>query len=661
MAELREREIQRTEDMRKAKISADDANQAKSAFLAVVSHEIRTPMTGILGMVRLLMDTKLNKKQYDYVLAVQKSGDTMMALLNDILDFEKIEHGNMELEEIDFDLVKLVQGVVTLMSGHAAAKNIVLKDDIPNDFPRFLIGDPTRLRQILLNLVSNAIKFTHEGHVTIRLKSTPILEKNDAIQQDYEIYFGVEDTGIGIPEKTQDNLFSPFAQADKTVSRHYGGTGLGLAICKRLVEAMGNAIHVSSEDGEGSTFFFSLLMFEGDSDSAQSYEQGHSAESTSKMRGLNILIVEDNEMNQRVLEGFLAKNGHILTVCDSAEDGLQIIENREGAFDVVLMDINLNGMSGVDAVKILRASPNSKLSALPVVALTGNVMPDDLATYEESGINEFLAKPINPESLDTVLNAVMNGRRPVNVAHFNRDQNHSAQSPLTFKARAVSEENLMPSDYSEAEKDSVARDTPLEAPPSNTIETEPNAPASLPASFENEIAPLAMFAKSFSEDTTGQDMITKDKADRTLKASTFEHFGETDEDDFDSFAEAADHFEHKAQNEKFDYTMLKGLLENLGADAMRGLLESYTEKAEELCAAIATENDRATLKDRAHELKGMAGNFGMLMVSEHAARLERAAKDRRESHDYTADKAGLLQAHEDSESALKVWIKENGI
>ena len=404
MTELREREMQRTEEMRRAKEMADEANNAKSAFLAVVSHEIRTPMTGIMGVIRLLSDTKMTKEQNDYILAIQKSGDTMMALLNDILDFEKIETGSMELESIDFDFPKLVQGVVMLMSGHAADNEILLECDIPDNFPRYLIGDPTRLRQVLLNLVSNAIKFTDEGGVTIKLRATKLEDKPEHIKGDYEIYIAVEDTGVGIPAEAQASLFAPFQQADASVSRKYGGSGLGLAICQRLVEAMGSAIRLTSQENVGSTFYFSLLMEAGSEEKAEAIETGTYQHTRGQIPALEILVIEDNEINRKVLQSFLEKDDHDVTLCDTGESAIEITKNHR--FDIIFMDINLPGMSGTETAKTIRTLPDKDIADTPIVAITGNVAQEDIEACYEAGINDFIAKPIDYDKLRKTLSQV---------------------------------------------------------------------------------------------------------------------------------------------------------------------------------------------------------------------------------------------------------------
>ena len=404
MADLREREMQRTQEMRKAKEAADEANRAKSAFLAVVSHEVRTPMNGILGMLRLLLDTKLSKEQTEYTQAIQNSGDTMMALLNDILDFEKIESGNMTIEVIDFDMVKLVEGVVTLMSGHAAEKGVILQADIQPDFPAMLKGDPTRLRQVLLNLVNNAVKFTSDGSVTIELKAEAAT-KNDA---DYRITCSVQDTGIGISEEAQKDLFNPFTQAEKSTSRKYGGTGLGLAICRRLIEAMGSKVELTSKEGEGSRFFFTLSMQEGQKDfSENAMDVAYNEPSRPMIAPLRILVIDDNEMNRRVLDGFLIKDEHQTTLLDSAEQALELC--RTEYFDVIITDINLKGMDGMEFTHALRSSEDEKISSTPVIALSGNVSAEDRQAYKDAGMDGFLAKPIDPQALFETLLKIERG------------------------------------------------------------------------------------------------------------------------------------------------------------------------------------------------------------------------------------------------------------
>lgn len=401
MAELRERENTRTEEMRIAKEAADEANRAKSAFLAVVSHEIRTPMTGVMGMMRLLLDSNLTREQRDNVITMQESGDAMLALLNDILDFEKVEVGRMEMESIPFDLHRLIQSIVTLMSGHAAQKKISLLADLDPQLPKQVIGDPTRLRQVLLNLTGNAIKFTSQGSVTLQVKAGPMGTDKKA-----PITFAVIDTGIGISEEAQKNLFSPFSQADSSISRKFGGTGLGLAISKGLITAMGSHIQVESREGKGSRFFFTVALKVVE---VAPLVAAPVVKPVTDMKPVlppcTILLVEDNHVNRKVIAGFLDKEPIKLHEIDMAEDAFDLLNQH--AFDVILMDIELPGMRGDDAVRALREQGLT----IPVVGLTGNVTNEDIKSYYAAGMNGIVGKPVDRDKLkNTILRVIQESK-----------------------------------------------------------------------------------------------------------------------------------------------------------------------------------------------------------------------------------------------------------
>ncbi len=397
---LKKREAKRTDEMRKAKDIADQANQAKSAFLAVVTHEIRTPMTGIMGMVRLLMESNLSKDQKTYAQTIQDSSDAMLALLNDILDFEKIEQGKMTFETITFDLHRVLNGVATLMNGHAIQKNIEMRIKLGDDLPQFVKGDPTRLRQVLLNLTGNAVKFTEKGYVTISVERIENEDQSD--NETCEIYFSIIDSGIGISKDVQENLFRPFSQANNSISRKFGGTGLGLAISKGLVQAMGSEININSNEGEGSTFFFILKMPIANSDQAISKKIKNLDDKIDTIIQKKILIVDDNEINVNVVRGLLAKLPHKIISVSSAEKAIEITKNEK--FDLILMDIELPNMKGDEASVKIREDNNNLNNLTPIIALTGNLMPNDIEQYKQSQMNDVLEKPINPEKLIQFVN-----------------------------------------------------------------------------------------------------------------------------------------------------------------------------------------------------------------------------------------------------------------
>ncbi|MBU0799745.1 MAG: response regulator, partial [Alphaproteobacteria bacterium] len=611
MNELREREIKQSEDMRSARDLADEANRAKSAFLAVISHEIRTPMSGIMGMVRLLLDTKLSKEQHDYAQTIQDSGDAMLSLLNDILDFEKIESGKMDLEHIDFDLPRLVQGVVTLMSGHADAKGITLKMDMDPALPRFIVGDPVRLRQVMLNLVGNSIKFTEHGGVTILVKRDQSGEQRQGIVR---IRLAVQDTGVGISREAQKNLFNPFAQADSSVSRRFGGTGLGLAISQRLIEAMGGRIAIDSTEGRGSTFYFTLMVEEGSADNAETVRGMTAAALAQKPdKVMRILVVEDNEISQKLMREFVQRLGHDITLAGSGEAALEHV--NKGTFDMVLMDVELPGISGMGATKAIRALADKTKASLPVVAMTGNVRDEDVHNCYAANMNGHLAKPIDPQKLKEAIQKVIDNRldNPVVVEESDGEYRQPQETEIKMSVDTLAAASALGLESGPGQKQDSRKD----------------------------VAPIR---------------------ELLLDPSTFQ----LDEDDLDmdSFAEAITRHEKSGTPDTeagsvFDSRMLNGLRDGMNPDAVNKLIEEMFEKTDQIVTdltAAVSANEIQIMGARAHELKGMAGNFGLVEVSKLAEKAERAAKEHT-TEDLDMIVEALPQACKRAHNAMTLWQK----
>ena len=392
-AEIARREVVETE-LRAATGRAEAANRAKSEFLATMSHEIRTPMSGLIGMLRIVRESPLAPGQREQIETAAASADTLLDLLNDILDFSKIEAGHLELERIAFAPAPTIHSVVDLLRPRATAKNIALVIDLDSRLPAGLLGDPTRLRQVLLNLLGNAIKFTEHGRVSLHV--TRDLLVTDAAQ----LTFAVSDSGIGLDGDTVARLFRAFTQADSTMSRRFGGTGLGLAISQKLTEAMGGQITVQSEPGRGSVFQFTVrLPFATAEQSARlSAADGGSRYVAPTLRG-RLLVVEDDRVNQRVIAHFLKQMGLEFSL---AGDGYEAVQSATGStWDAVLMDCQLPGLDGLEATRRIR----QKLAGrpLPIIALTANASTADRTACLAAGMDDFLTKPVRVELLAATL------------------------------------------------------------------------------------------------------------------------------------------------------------------------------------------------------------------------------------------------------------------
>ena len=385
------------EELVKAKVKAEEAAKAKAMFLANMSHEIRTPLNGIVGMIDILKQTELDKQQDDYLDIIDISSETLLMIINDILDFSKIEAGQISFEKIKFDIKNEIDEVRKLLSYKTKQKNLNFAVEIADNVPVKLLGDPLRLKQILINLSNNAIKFTEKGFVNIKVS----LDKDFGYQ--YRLRFEVADSGIGISTENQKKLFESFSQADSSTTRKFGGTGLGLAISKRLANLMNGEIGVVSEEGIGSTFWFTSVLEDGhvinDKDDLDQLPLTHD-KSTKK---LNVLLAEDNIINQKVAILNIKKLGHEVELAHNGVVAVDIFAKNN--FDLILMDIQMPGMDGLEATKAIRKIERDRKeeNPIPIIAITANMYTDDIKRFLESGMNAHLGKPFKPDDLEDII------------------------------------------------------------------------------------------------------------------------------------------------------------------------------------------------------------------------------------------------------------------
>ncbi|MBS0246104.1 MAG: response regulator [Proteobacteria bacterium] len=396
--------------LRRSRDAAEAGTRARTEFLAMMSHEIRTPMNGVVGMSEVLMESGLSAEQLGFARTLRKSADHLLRLINDVLDFSKLDAGRVEIERIGFDLHDLVASNTEILAPTAAEKGLILRHVIAANVPQRVIGDPARLRQVLFNLVGNGLKFTTEGSVTVAVD----VDHTAMMPGHVRLAFAVSDTGIGIPKDGLPLMFKEFSQLDSSIARRFGGTGLGLAICRRLVTLMGGAISVESEAGKGATFRFTIDCRIDKAAQAQPVATAATVSPPvlAAPRDLRILVVEDNKTNQQVALALLARLGYTPDIANDGAEALTACSTH--SYDVVFMDVMMPGMDGPSATRAIRELP-APFGSCHIIALTANASPADQISCRDAGMDGFLAKPVTRAGLAAQLDAFL-AKAPVVAA-----------------------------------------------------------------------------------------------------------------------------------------------------------------------------------------------------------------------------------------------------
>jgi len=557
---IRREEYLHQKSLRDAKEAAEAGAKAKADFLAVMSHEIRTPMNGVLGMLRLVLDSPLPDQAGLRLRTACQSAESLLVILDDILDFSKLEAGPFEVETTPFNLTESLGGVVALMELRAAEKGLTLRLQTDPDLPAWVAGDVGRLRQVLFNLVGNAVKFTEAGSVTLKAE---VLERQPG---QVRLGFAVIDTGPGIDDRQRNRLFEPFSQADASISRRFGGTGLGLVISKRLVEGMGGVIAVDSTPGKGSTFHFQLTFTPCPPPAATVPDTA-----TVTLLPLRLLLAEDNPVNQIVTRDMLESAGHHVTI---ANDGVQALALAgHGDYDLILMDMQMPGMDGLEATRRIRALP-PPAGSVPIIALTANALAADAERCRVAGMNGYLSKPVEPRTLTAAMAEATGMSLSADVLAVGADaallrQRLDALGHRVFPAASV------------AAAANLLRARPFDL----VVATDCGSIAQLRAALPYLPPVLALGATA--NDGAGADaVVATDCQAHTLAAAIARLCGQP-------------------------YAVARSLEQVLSPDHLHQVLTLLRQTLKETLAALEDEPDAETYDHLAHRIKGSAASLGL--------------------------------------------------